>query len=138
MDLIRFIAAFLVVAGHYRDGLFVDYYQLHQSDQTFITSIFYLSTRFGFEAVVVFFVLSGLLVGGKAIDRILKGSFNPLQYGIDRAVRIMLPLISALLLYLPICLAFNIPINLFDWIGSLFSLQGILCSAPIGPLVAEL
>lgn len=134
LDLIRFVAALLVVAGHYRQEFFPAYNDLPLGQQGLFSSIFYASTRMGYEAVLVFFVLSGFLVGGKALDRMLSGSFRPLDYSIDRAVRIMLPLISALLIYLPVCLLDGTPVVAWDWIGSLLSLQCIFCTPPIGVL----
>lgn len=53
-----------------------------------------------------------------------------MDYSIDRTVRIMLPLISSLLLFIPVCLWGDFPIYPKDWIGNLLSLQGIAC-APV-------
>lgn len=105
----------------------MDYSSLPPNQQNFLAQGFYAVTRLGHEAVIVFFVLSGFLVGGKSLIRIHDGSFQPRNYAIDRIVRIMLPLLSALLLFALVCAIsgkdFSIPIAL----GNLFSLQGILC-----------
>ncbi len=126
LDLIRFVAAFAVLACHFRGAFFVDYSSLPVSQQNVVTQVFYLITRLGHEAVMVFFVLSGFLVGGKAIERISAGSFKVRDYAIDRAVRIMLPLISSLLLYAVIAAFCGIYVPPLAWIGSLLSLQGVL------------
>lgn len=126
LDLIRFLAAFAVMACHFRGSFFVEYSALQPEQQNIAVSAFYFITRLGFEAVMIFFVLSGLLVGGRAMQRLAAGTFRIKSYVIDRAVRIMLPLIASLFLFLPICLYFHIPINVIDWIGSLLSLQRIL------------
>lgn len=127
LDLIRFFAAFAVLASHFRGAFFVDYSSLPSNQQTFLTQIFYACTRLGHEAVLVFFVLSGFLVGGKSIKRITSNSFQPYNYAVDRSVRILLPLVSALLLFAVVCLIshthFSVPIA----VGNLLSLQGILC-----------
>lgn len=93
LDLLRFLAAFAVLGCHFRGALFVEYANLTHEYQNPVVFLFYFLTRFGFEAVLVFFVLSGFLVGGKVIQRLVEGSFKARDYAIDRFVRIMLPLI---------------------------------------------
>lgn len=126
LDLIRFIAAFEVMLCHYRGFFFVEYGLLPSEQQNVFSQIFYFSTRLGEEAVIAFFVLSGLLVGGKALDKARLGTFNLKGYAIDRFVRIMLPLISVLLIIIPITYSLGENINWINWVGNLFSLQGIL------------
>lgn len=134
LDLIRFFAAFSVMACHFRGAFFEEYSNLPLEEHNSIIFAFYFITRLGFEAVLVFFVLSGFLVGGKAIKRICDGSFKAKDYAIDRFARIMLPLVASLLFYLPICLYFDIPINIADWVGSLCSVQGILTKSAFATL----
>ncbi len=134
IDLIRFFAAFIVMAGHFRGAFFEEYSVLPDNQQNPLVFAFYFITRLGFEAVVVFFVLSGFLVGGKAMERIQTNSFKAKDYAIDRFARIMLPLISALLFYLPICLWFYGSVNVVSWIGCLFGMQGVITGIPFGPL----
>ena len=126
LDLIRFLAAFEVMLCHYRGFFFVEYGLLPAEQQNIFSQIFYFSTRLGEEAVLIFFVLSGLLVGGKALDKARLGTFNLKSYAIDRFVRIMLPLISVLLLIIPITYSLGGKIDWIIWFGNLFSLQGIL------------
>ena len=126
LDLIRFLAAFEVMLCHYRGFFFVEYGLLPAEQQNIFSQIFYFSTRLGEEAVLIFFVLSGLLVGGKALDKARLGTFNLKSYAIDRFVRIMLPLISVLLLIIPITYSLGGKIDWINWFGNLFSLQGVL------------
>lgn len=130
LDLIRFTAAFAVLACHFRGAFFVDFSSLPDVQKTFGISLFYAVTRLGFESVLIFFVLSGFLVGGRSIHKIRNCSFNFRDYVIDRAVRIMLPLIASLLLYWSVCLYCHIYHPLILWVGNLFSLQGIVV-APV-------
>jgi peptidoglycan/LPS O-acetylase OafA/YrhL len=58
----------------------------------------YTVTRFGHEAAIIFFVLSGYLVSGKLIERVQSGTFNVHRYAVDRFARIYVPFIPALLL----------------------------------------
>ncbi len=114
------------MACHFRGAFFEEYSLLPASQQNPIVFAFYSITRLGFEAVLIFFVLSGLLVGGRAMQRLATGTFKIKSYAVDRMVRIMLPLVASLLFFLPIALYFHLPIIITDWIGSLLSLQGIL------------
>lgn len=126
LDLLRFLAAFEVLAAHARGFFFVEYGSLIETDKNFVVTAFYALTRLGYEAVIVFFVLSGFLVGGKGIERLVNNSFNSRDYIIDRLVRIMIPLVPAILLTIVCDWIIVNPINFKQVIGNLFSLQGIL------------
>lgn len=128
IDLIRFLAALMVLVCHYRGAFFVEYGLLPESQQTPLMFFFYSVTRLGHEAVLVFFVLSGFLVGGRAIERISKNQFRPKDYTIDRAVRILLPLMSSLLFALIVRLVIRENPRFDVLLGNLFSLQGIACA----------
>lgn len=130
LDLLRFVSALLVVIGHYRGRFFVEYSLLPIENKNIFTQMFYFFTRFGNEPVLVFFVLSGFLVGGKAMQRILDNDINIKSYFLDRFTRIMLPLITALLFMIFIDLIVGNSIPIKGLLMSLFSLQGVL-SEPI-------
>ena len=91
----RWIAAWLVVAEHARSLLMRDYGQLEQPGG--LAKGFYFLTGFGHEAVMVFFVISGFLVGGKVWERTSAGSFGWRSYLCDRASRLYAVLVVALL-----------------------------------------
>ncbi|MDF2454816.1 MAG: acyltransferase family protein [Cytophagaceae bacterium] len=128
LDLVRFLTAFLVIACHYRGMLFVEYGALPESQQNIITGVVFFFTRLGHEAVLVFFVMSGFLVGGKALERMMNGTVDLKSYSIDRFVRIALPLIASLLIVVVIDLIRQKPLSIIDLVGSLFALQGVLTS----------
>lgn len=88
------MAAFTVVASHARGNVLVHYDQLNNKNA--LTWIFFVSTHLGDEAVILFFVLSGFLVGGKVIERSIDRSFDIKAYAVDRVSRIYTPLIPAL------------------------------------------
>lgn len=132
--MVRFLAAFAVLACHMRGAFFVEYTLLQPEQQTPLMFVFYSLTRLGHEAVLIFFVLSGFLVGGKAIERIRSNTFNIRSYAIDRTVRIMLPLLSAIVLEVIVRQINNKETEVTALVGNIFSLQGILCKPYIAVL----
>lgn len=129
IDLLRFFAAFIVLLNHSRGVFWCEYDDMQGNGKLF----FYSITRMGHEAVLIFFVLSGYLVGGAAIKRIGIGTFDLKSYSINRSVRILLPLFSAILLYLITAHILNEEVNYWTCLGNLLSLQGILVPSLVGP-----
>jgi len=134
LDLFRGLAALVVVTTHCRTMLFVEYGLLPASEKTILNSIFFFLTRVSHEAVLLFFVLSGFLVGGKVIQRLRDGTFDLKSYVLDRTVRIMLPLLSALILILVSNIVIGQQFSVIDYLGNILSLQGILVPWVSGPL----
>ena len=133
-DLLRFLAAFAVLVCHGRGFFLPEYAALPLEQRNIFTFAFYSLTRLGGEAVVIFFVLSGFLVGGKGSARIAAGTFNCKSYFIDRFSRIFTPLFGCTLFY---CVAANFyqaePVNYYHCLGNLLSLQWIFCPAVVEP-----
>lgn len=97
LDLMRGLAALTVLISHLRGDSFVEYGALPASQHNPVTFLFFAATRVAFEAVVVFFVLSGFLVGGQVLTRLRQKRFEIDTYIIDRATRILIPLVPACL-----------------------------------------
>jgi peptidoglycan/LPS O-acetylase OafA/YrhL len=94
LNLSRWAAAFLVLIGHVRHLILVDLNDvLHQS---LLLKMLYFVTGLGHEAVVIFFVISGLLVGGNTFERWSTRGPNVRSYAIARVSRIYTVLIPAL------------------------------------------
>ena len=127
LDWMRFTAAFLVVACHARGGNWVEWGRLDSMYQTKMAYVFFALTRDGFECVIVFFALSGFLVGGKVLDRVGSDNFNAMSYAVDRISRIWMPLIPALLLTAAIGWFLGNSMSVWGFLGNLLGLQGILC-----------
>jgi peptidoglycan/LPS O-acetylase OafA/YrhL len=96
LNMLRGIAAFVVLLGHWRSIFFVDWPQVRR--QTFILRLFYWSSKFGHEAVVVFFVLSGYLVGRTVLRPIRSGKWSAKRYALHRLTRLEVVLFPALCL----------------------------------------
>lgn len=123
LDWLRFLAAFMVVAIHARGNNWVEWGRLAEASQTKLVAIFFAMTRAGTECVLVFFVLSGFLVGGKLIQRVGEGSFQMRDYAIDRISRIWVPLLPALLWSAIVAYWVGKPISWLDFGGNLLGLQ---------------
>lgn len=96
LDAVRGVAALLVCVYHARYFLFMDYSQLTQHRSLWFVP--YMICGLGHQAVLVFFVLSGYLVGGSAIRSIERGKWSWRDYLLHRGVRLWLVLIPALLI----------------------------------------
>lgn len=91
LDAIRGAAAIAVFLGHWRSFWWPHY---DPSNMSLLGRIGYFLTGFPHEAVIVFFVLSGFLVGGSAIRSL--GRWNWQNYIITRLSRLWTVLIPAL------------------------------------------
>lgn len=109
LEVVRAIAALEVMAGHMRGMYFVNFNELEE--RTIFARFFYFLTGFGHQAVIVFFVLSGFLVGGSVLDKYRNGTWSWKKYLIQRITRLWIVLIPALFMTL-----------IFDFMGSIWNL----------------
>lgn len=107
IDMARWIAAAIVFLSHLRNPVFLGFERIPVADRSLFVKAWFFATGLHAEAVIVFFVLSGYLVGGMAAARVQTGQFRLGEYLIDRISRIYLPYFPALLLTAAL-----------DWIGS--------------------
>jgi len=126
LDWLRFIAALLVMLNHLRVEQFAAYGEVQAGSQV-LKTLFFCVTRIGLESVVLFFVLSGFLVGGMSVERAMRGQFAPGKYFVDRFSRIYTPLAPALAADVGICLVLGIPFSWREAVLNLVSLQGVAC-----------
>jgi len=132
LDWLRFGAAFAVLLCHARGGTWMDYGSLDAGSKNLIAAMFFAVTRPNLEPVVVFFVLSGFLVGGKALERLIQGSFSPSSFALDRFSRIYIPLVPALALTAVVALVTGRTINFGELAGNLLSLQCVFFNSFAG------
>lgn len=133
LDALRFIAAFIVLLCHTRNDFFVRYNELPEVQQNIFSFAFFFVGKIGYEAVIVFFVLSGFLVGGKGLERMSNNHFDAKSYMIDRMVRIGIPLLSAVVFGIIIMNVIGVDVDYLMALGNVLSLQGILCDAFVTP-----
>lgn len=90
----RWIAALVVAWSHLRTLLFPE-----AGTQVLgaVQKVFYFLTLFADEAVVIFFVLSGLLVGGSVLRDVRNERFALSKYLINRLSRLQIVLIPAII-----------------------------------------
>lgn len=144
LDLLRGLAAMAVLVGHVRGSAFVEYGALPPAQQNPATAAFFALTRLGAESVLVFFVLSGFLVGGQVIARVREGKFDLAVYVVDRATRIFVPLVPALVLSAGVnVVVFGNPLDPFQLLVHVFGLNGVLAptldrNAPLWSLAYEI
>jgi peptidoglycan/LPS O-acetylase OafA/YrhL len=96
LDALRGFAAFSVLLNHWRDALFVDYSELHHPNP--LVTGAYLTARLGHQWVIVFFVLSGYLVGGSVLHTVSSGHWSWRKYLFQRLTRLYIVLLPALIL----------------------------------------
>lgn len=96
LDALRGFAAFSVLLNHWRDAFFVDYPSLPHHN--IFAAIAYLVAGLGHQWVIVFFVMSGYLVGGSALRSISAGKWSWRGYLLARVTRLYIVLLPALLL----------------------------------------
>lgn len=108
LDLVRGAAALAVFLGHQRAFLFVDHARVAERNPAI--DVFYALTGFGAQAVTVFFVLSGFLIGGAVHERFSSRSWSFGDYALRRLSRLWVVLLPALLFTFA-----------WDWAGSWLS-----------------
>lgn len=94
LDLTRWSAACLVVISHVRHLMFTDLKNVVAP--SIPLKAFYFLTGFGHEAVVLFFVISGFLVGGTTLQRWVATGVDLKRYFAARISRIHTVLVPAL------------------------------------------
>jgi len=99
LDAARWISAFSVLITHLNNRMFVLLDKIPTDDRTALSYLWGFICGFAHWGVVVFFVLSGFLVGGPVLKlAINKQKFNAKKYLVARVTRIYLVLIPVLII----------------------------------------
>jgi peptidoglycan/LPS O-acetylase OafA/YrhL len=96
LDLVRGLAAVLVILQHSRNLFFLDYPQLPAHRALF--AVPYLLTALAHQSVIVFFVLSGYLISGSIFRMFRAHAWSWRAYLLQRLVRLWIVLIPGLAL----------------------------------------
>ena len=104
LDALRGFAAFSVLLDHWRDAFFIDYRALPHHN--ILMAAAYFVAGLGRQWVIVFFVMSGYLVGGSVLRSVHKGNWSWRSYLLARMTRLYIVLVPALFLG-----------GAIDWIG---------------------
>jgi peptidoglycan/LPS O-acetylase OafA/YrhL len=126
-DWLRFLAALAVVLSHTHSTIIIPWSAMAPVEKTVLAVVVFSLCSFGQEAVVIFFVLSGMLVGGRLIERLRDDTFDLWRYAIDRITRIYVPLLPAIALAVLVWVSVGNPLNVLQVLGNIVQLQGIAC-----------
>jgi peptidoglycan/LPS O-acetylase OafA/YrhL len=96
LNVMRTLAALAVAVGHARRYIVVPRFDAHHTSP--VDTVLYAVTAFGHTGVLVFFVLSGYLVGGSVIRSPRTRPFTWPPYLLRRLVRLWLVLVPAVAL----------------------------------------
>lgn len=96
LDLVRALAAFLVLFSHWRNIFFLDFPDLQAHRLLF--ALPYLLSSAGHQSVVIFFVLSGYLISGSVFRLFDRNAWLWRTYLLHRLVRLWIVLLPGLLL----------------------------------------
>lgn len=130
IDWLRFLAATTVLFDHLCNSNWLgDGVPPSPRYKTLLT-ILVVPTHLGREAVTVFFVLSGALVGGLTLRKIRAGTFDVAAYATDRFTRIWVPLVPALLLTAASVRMLDDPLFPLQYVGCLLGLNEVLTHHP--------
>ncbi|UQV45195.1 acyltransferase family protein [Janthinobacterium lividum] len=94
LNVMRALAAQAVVVGHAND-LFFDY---AATTGGWLPELAHMCGSSAHKAVIMFFVMSGFLIGGPVIDALRAGRFDSFKYFIDRLTRLWIVILPALLM----------------------------------------
>ncbi|MFG1279433.1 acyltransferase family protein [Xanthobacter autotrophicus] len=99
LDLFRWLAALAVVFTHANNRFFTKVLSLPPTERSIGHYAFAIVSGFGWPAVMIFFVLSGYLVGGIWILKYQKdNNYSVVDYAVARLTRLWIVLIPAILL----------------------------------------
>lgn len=97
LDLMRGLAAVMVLGDHWRNFFFVDFPEVNLPRREMFVLPYVLTTA-GHQAVVIFFVLSGFFISGSVIRMLQSNSWTWRRYATHRLIRLWIVVVPGLLL----------------------------------------
>lgn len=98
LNVLRAGAAQAVVVGHLHHIFFATSLGQVGVRAPLLTTLVNFSGSWAHQSVMLFFVMSGFLIGGRVIVDLRAGRFDAFRYGIDRLTRLWIVILPALLL----------------------------------------
>ena len=136
LNILRSLAALLVLLMHIKMYYFDSYNNLNPQYKNVANYILFFWTRLGHEAVLIFFVLSGYLVGGNFLIEFIEKRADYKKYFINRLTRMWVVLFPTLILVILVeylrywitgnAIFINTKISAFYFFGNLLFLQTIV------------
>lgn len=123
LDLLRALGALAVLICHAWYMCVPQFYDLPSEQQTLTRHLSYYLFIYGIDAVVYFFIISGMLVGGRWIEKALHENANVMDYAINRISRIYPPLFCVIVFITGVNLLTGTPFTSWDIIGQFLGLQ---------------
>lgn len=128
----------MILIGHARCELFATYTELNVESQNLFTQLFFAGIGWSSEALAIFFVMSGFLVGGPLLQRLHNAiggdkteqecKAHLKRFTIGRLARIFVPLFFSTLFAAVVKLIGHDSFSWFDALLNVFGLQGVLAS----------
>ena len=123
LDMLRGVAAILVLVNHARAYTFIPYSELEEVSIIWVP--FYAFTSLGHQSVIVFFALSGFLVGGPMLQQIFQNTFSFKFYAFKRITRLWIVLLPALFLTMVLDQLGMMITNGYGYMGGIRELYGL-------------
>lgn len=96
LDLFRWMAAVAVLLGHIHHRVFIHFGDVPAGERSIAFTLISLASSIGPAGVIIFFVLSGFLVGGTSLEKYEQNKFDLLDYSVARMARLWTVLLPAL------------------------------------------
>lgn len=134
VDAARGLAALAVLFTHVEAHVLVAYADIPADHRGLLAALVWFFYGFAHQAVVVFFVLSGFLVGGASLSRAERGQRFLSAYLLDRTVRIYLVLVPTLFVTLALDMAGR------RWFGGtgIYDIEAFAGRSSLGVFLANL
>lgn len=125
LDLLRALGALAVLLCHAWYMCVPSFANLSAEQQTLPRHFIYYLFVYGIDAVVYFFIISGMLVGGRWVEKALHGKASLKDYVLNRTSRIYPPLFCVIIIITAINVMTGTSFTVWDIIGQFFGLQGV-------------
>lgn len=125
LDLLRALGALAVLLCHAWYMCVPSFANLPAEQQTLPRHLVYYLFVYGIDAVVYFFIISGMLVGGRWVEKALQCKVSLKDYAINRFSRIYPPLFCIIIIITGVNILTGTSFTIWEIIGQFLGLQGV-------------